>query len=138
MKSFFTDEEELDQSGGALTTSRFPDAQMDNAGPISDHKVQEILADQKWSMKMIKAFKFLREIEKRRDHKESQADQQNLDYKPVPFYSSHIKLVIKHCARTIKSIQQQSKTTTAQNENSASMGPVYITDGYAKFVEDFK
>ena len=39
MKAFFPDEDdELNQTGGAQTTSRFPDTQMDN-GPISDKKV---------------------------------------------------------------------------------------------------
>jgi len=54
--------------------------------------LQEVLADPKWSMKMIKAYRFMHELEKRRDQGDENTEKPDDDAaSTVPFYSQRVK-----------------------------------------------
>ena len=112
-----------------MDSEAFPRQEFDGKDQLSVPEVQlkniSLIADFKWSVKVINAYKYMSKIEK--------SWVQNNRGGEFSENAIQIKNLTKHCAQNIKKMQQQTKDLKELKDR-----PVYITEGYSKFLAGFR
>ena len=112
-----------------MDSEAFPRQEFDGKDQLSVPEVQlkniSLIADFKWSVKVINAYKYMSKIEK--------SWVQNNRGGEFSENAVQIKNLTRQCAQNIKKMQQQTKDLKELKDR-----PVYITEGYSKFLAGFR